>query len=243
MDYSERYEDRVGALRESMVGHQASVWTALPGIIQSFDATTLTAQVQPAIQSTFTGPDQQQKRVTLPLLPDVPVVMPHGGKYAATFPISAGDECLIVFASRCIDGWWDQGGVQPQSDARMHDLSDGFAIPGAWSQKTKITNWSTTTAQLRTTDGTVYAEIDAPNQKARLVSNGVIIEADSKNNVVNITAPTINITGNVAVTGNLTATGAIIAGSGGGDQVNLQLHQHGTTGSVASATFPPTPGT
>lgn len=238
MDYSERYEDRVGALRAALVGHQASVWTALPGIIQSFDPDTLTAQIQPAIQSTFTGPDQQQKFVTLPVLPDVPVVLPHGGTYAATFPISAGDECLVVFASRCIDGWWDQGGVQPQSDARMHDLSDGFAIPGAWSQKTKLSNWSTTTAQLRTTDGTVYAEIDAPNQKARLVSNGVIIEADSANNVVNVIAPTVQVTGNVQVAGNIQATGSIIGGFGTPDQVGLQTHR-GHTGTGG----PPTPGT
>ena len=46
-----------------------------------------------------------------------------------TFPIKTGDECLVVFACRAIDVWWQSGGVQPPAETRMHDLSDGFVIP------------------------------------------------------------------------------------------------------------------
>lgn len=53
---------------------------------------------------------------------------------------------------------------------------------------------------------------------------------------VNITAPT------VAITGNLTVTGSITAGEGGSDSVTLQHHQHGT-GSAAAGTTAPTAGT
>ena len=187
----------------------------------------MTAQVQPAVQSTFTGPDQSTKQVTLPLLPDVPVVMPRGGNYAATFPITAGDECLVIFSSRNIDGWWDQGGVQPQGDSRQHDLSDGFAVMGPWSQKTKLSNISTTTAQLRTSDGTIFVEIDGPNQAARLVASSVTVVVDEKNNQVNVTAGTINLNAaTVNCSGNLNVTGEVTRGVGTSDSVNLGGHIH-----------------
>jgi protein gp138 len=199
MDLTERYEDHHEAIRNALESHQQDIWTALPGIIVSFDPVALTAQVQPALTGLYTGPNLQQKWVNLPVLPDVPVVAPRGGQYAATFPITKGDECVVVFASRCIDNWWSQGGVQTQRELRMHDLSDGLCFVGPWSQKTKIKNWSTTTAQLRTLDGTIYTEVDAPNQKVRLVSGADYIEVDGANNQINMLADTVNITGNVAI--------------------------------------------
>ncbi len=45
----------------------------------------------------------------------------------------------------------------------------------------------------------------------------------------------------IAVTGDLHVSGAMIAGYGGGDQVNLQTHRHGT-GTAAAGTVLPTPG-
>ena len=33
------------------------------------------------------------------------MVFPGGGGFALTFPVAAGDECLVVFASRCIDDY------------------------------------------------------------------------------------------------------------------------------------------
>ena len=49
--------------------------------------------------------------VPLPILPDVPVMFFGGGGMTITAPIKPGDECLVIFADRCIDGWWWLGGV------------------------------------------------------------------------------------------------------------------------------------
>jgi phage baseplate assembly protein gpV len=268
MDYRERYESRQTSNRSALTGHQATVWTALPGIIDSYDAETITAHVQPSLAAIYTGPEQTQAWYSMPICPDVPVIFPRGGQYALTFPVSKGDECLLVFSSRCIDNWWQQGGIQTQRELRMHDLSDGFAIPGPWSQATKISDLSTTTAQLRTNDGAIYAEVDNDNQKIKLVVKGITIEADAQNNVVNIsgsddvnvnannsitvTAPTVTVNSSSTVTfntpllrinGNVQVTGSMIGGFGTGDAVNLQTHRHGTTGTIAGQTIPPTPGT
>ena len=47
-----------------------------------------------------------------------------------TFPVKPGDECLLVFNERCIDGWWQSGGSSEPLDYRQHDLSDAVAIMG-----------------------------------------------------------------------------------------------------------------
>lgn len=132
---------------------------SIPGIIQSFDPLAQTAIVQPAIREKVTNPDLTQSWVTLPLLLDVPIVLPRAGGFALTFPIAAGDECLVIFADMCIDGWFSSSGIQNQIEKRRHDLSDTFAVMGIWSQPNVLPNYSTTAAQLRTKDGTAYISI------------------------------------------------------------------------------------
>jgi hypothetical protein len=180
-DRRERIGDQEEQSRLAMDSRLAGLWTALPGIIQSFNASALTCTVQPSISGKSRQPDGTVADVQLPLLQDCPVVFPGGGGCILTFPLAAGDECLVVFASRCIDSWWQLGGVKGQAEVRMHDLSDGFVIPGPRSQPRKVTAASKT--QLRTDDGTAIVEIE--NGKVRLK-------------------------GNVTVEGNLTITGTTI---------------------------------
>lgn len=97
----------------------------LPGIIQSFDPDSITCTVLPAIK----GSDGNESS-DLPLLVDVPVIFPRGGGCTLTFPVKESDECLLIFSDRCIDFWWQNGGVQEPVDPRQHDLSDAFAIVG-----------------------------------------------------------------------------------------------------------------
>ena len=112
---------------------------AAPGIIQSYNAGTNTATVQLAIREKVNQMDGTTQDTDLPLLLDCPVMMPRGGGFALTFPVAAGDECLVVFADACIDSWWQSGGVQNQAEKRRHDLSDGIVIPGLWSQPNRLT--------------------------------------------------------------------------------------------------------
>ncbi|HBC8135991.1 TPA: hypothetical protein KE125_002059 [Escherichia coli] len=130
-----------------------SLRVALPGIIQSFDPVTVTCTVQPAIYGQRLGDDGALVSEEIPILPDVPVVFPRGGGCTLTFPVKAGDECLLVFSDRCIDFWWQSGGVQEPVDPRQHDLSDAFAIVGPQSQAQKISSISTSAVELRSDDG------------------------------------------------------------------------------------------
>lgn len=126
---------------------------SMPGIIQSFDPIALTCTVQPAIAGQVADELGNFKSAPLPLLVDVPVVFPRGGGCTLTFPIQEGDECLVVFSDRCIDFWWQSGGVQEPVDPRQHDLSDAFALVGPMSQVQKISAVNMNAVELRSDDG------------------------------------------------------------------------------------------
>lgn len=163
---------------------QARLWTALPGIVDSFDADRLVCNVQTTILINARDPQGNIQALRIPTLLDCPVVFPSGGGVSLTFPLQVGDEVLVIFASRCIDSWWQLSGVQGQAVMRMHDLSDGFVIPGPRSQPNKYTA-STTEVQLRTDDGTTLIGINPTTKAMRLVAPGGIA----------ITSPTLTHNG------------------------------------------------
>lgn len=135
---------------------------ASPGIIRSFDPVEQTVTVQLALREKL-NLDGNEKWVDIPLLVDVPIVIPRAGGYCLTLPVAPGDECLVIFGDCCMDAWWQSGGVQNQIDCRRHDLSDGFAILGCWSQPRTVPNYSTTSTQLRNESGSAYVEIAGDN--------------------------------------------------------------------------------
>lgn len=153
--YNDPNETRVRELN----GRFAQAWTALPGIVQSFNAAQQTVVVQPAIRAVVFDVNGVATNMQLPLLLDCPVQFPSGGGFTLTFPVASGDECLVVFASRCIDAWWQSGGVQNQAVMRMHDLSDGFAVLGFSSVPRVIGSVSASATQLRSNDGSTYVEV------------------------------------------------------------------------------------
>lgn len=165
MDPRERIANPHQALHQMLRGHQAKMWTALPATVHSFNATAMTAELQPTIQASVRGPDGTFTWTTLPLLVDVPVVFPSGGGFTLTFPVTAGDEALVVFSTMCIDNWWLAGGVQSQAELRLHDLSDGFAFVGPRSQPRVLSAINTAAAQLRSDDGATYVEVGAGELK------------------------------------------------------------------------------
>ena len=230
MDARERYSSPEVTLRALLDGMRNALWTALPGSVVSFDADKVTVVVQPAIGGTVIQPDGSRKAVNLPVITDIPVCFPRGGGCTLTFPIAAGDECLIVFASRAIDAWAQSGGVQPPSDARRHDLSDAFAIVGPQSQANKISNISTSKTQLRSDDGATYVELDATGQIVNITAPGGMT----------IDAPTVHFTGAVSVDETVTAQQDITSTSGDclATGISLIHHVHSGVSPGGSTTGP-----
>jgi hypothetical protein len=171
-------------------GLRSEMWSALPGIVVSFNAEAQSCEVQPAIKAVIRDPLGAENWVDLPVLPDVPVVFPRAGGFALTFPIKPGDECLVVFSSRCIDAWWQSGGTQQQIEQRLHDLSDGFCIPGPTSQPRKLSNVSTSSVQLRDEDGGTSISIQP----------GGMVRINAPTSIT-LQSPAINLEGNVEIIG------------------------------------------
>lgn len=197
-------EDRSRNDKRAFHGMQAGIWTAIPGIVQSFNPTAKTCVIKPAIKAIVFAKDGTATDVALPLLLDCPVFFPSGGGCTLTFPIAVGDECLVVFSSRCIDAWWFSSGVQVQAEMRMHDLSDGFAFVGVSSLPNVQSNISTSAVQLRSNDGAAYVSINPTSHEIDVVTSGNIIANAA---TATITAPTMTLNGNVQVNGNLIASG------------------------------------
>lgn len=210
MDRNQILNDPETAQRYALQGLQSQMWTAMPAIVQSVNLQAMTVECTPAIQGVITDSNGVKSYVTMPPLVDVPICFPSAGGFSLTLPIAIGDEVLAVIANRCIDSWWQSGGIQQPIELRMHDLSDGFAIPGPRSQPRVVPNINTTNAQLRTEDGTCYLEI-TPDGKINLVAPGGI-----------------GVTGDMTVTGSLTVTEEII---GNGIPLSTHLHSGVTPGS------------
>lgn len=204
MDRRELLDDEQEALRMAMDGQLSSVWTAIPGIVISVNYDEMTVEVQPTIQGVIQNPDGSYTNVNLPPLPDVPIVFPSAGGFSLTLPIAAGDEVLVIFASRCIDSWWQNSGIGAPIEQRMHDLSDGFAIPGPRSVPKVIGNISQNNAQLRNDAGDCFIEIDPDGNIKLKAPVSITLEA-----------PNVNVVGTLNVSVN-----AIIATH------NFLLHQH-----------------
>lgn len=96
---------------------------AIPGTFVSVASDMRSGAVQPSIARQNASAD--------PAIPDVPILFPGGSGASVTWPILAGDPCLIVFCDRSTEEWISAGGsssVEPTDD-RTHDISDAIAIP------------------------------------------------------------------------------------------------------------------
>jgi Phage protein Gp138 N-terminal domain len=145
---------------------------SIPCVVVSFNAAKQTVVAQQVLNENVR---QSGKLTNIPIKPlaDIPIVIPRAGGVASTLPINPGDECLVVFADMCIDSWWQSGGTtNNQIEKRRHDLSDGIAIFGLWSQPRVLPNYSQSAHQTRSDDGTSY--IDFAKGQTTITDNAVI---------------------------------------------------------------------
>lgn len=194
-------------------GRQSTMWTALPAFITKVNMSQMTVECQPTIQGQITDANNVSTFVSLPVLIHVPIIFPSGGGFTLTFPIAVGDECLVIFSSRAIDSWWQSGGVQKAIEGRMHDLSDGFCLPGPKSIPNVVPDISSTDVQLRNNSGSTFIGI-------------------KPNGNVQITAPTVNITGDLVVSGEVTS---------GLTMIPLSTHTHSGVTPGGGDSGPPLP--
>lgn len=129
------------------------VHTALPAKVVSCDGHSATVQLM--ITQVMKGGET----LALPPLVDVPVGFYRGGGFCVTVPVKSGDEGLVIFAERCIDGWYVSGQQSAPLDTRFHDYSDAFFLPQGSSQPNRIPAYSADSLSLQTDDGSTFIRI------------------------------------------------------------------------------------
>lgn len=204
--------------------------TSLPGIIESFDNTTQTATVKPAV-TMKTIVDGVEGNLEYPIIENAPCcffsAMTAG--FAMTLPIRKGDPCLINFSQRAIDNWHETGGVQPPESGtegvRSHSITDAIITFAPADIPNVFGAWEENGIQLRNRDKTTTLTIR--DAEAVMVSGPTVltISSDGKADLVatsevTITTPALTVdaddstfTGNVWIEGGLDVTFDIDSGT------------------------------
>jgi len=140
---AELFEAIEGAVEAVISRKSSGIHTALPGIVERFEAGVV--DVKPSVSII----DENGDAVELPVVVGVPVVYQRSGDFSLTFPLSPGDSVLLVFCEASIEGFIETGGESVQEDRRRHSLTDAVAIPGLFGgQKGKTpANWNVTSIQ------------------------------------------------------------------------------------------------
>lgn len=183
--------------------------TSIPGHVLTFDPATQTAQVQIGIERT----DINGAVFTPPPLVTVPVMF-HGGDFSVEFAVTPGCEGWIFFSQRCIDGWFNTGGVAANPIARFHDASDACFVPGTRSLPNVLPDFQNDGIRIRNRSGSQYVWLKSDNTiHANNGAGSIVIGANG----------TVTINGVVTIdtAGNITTPKDVVAGS-----ISLKNHTH-----------------
>jgi hypothetical protein len=121
--------------------------------IQSFNSTNQTATATINYPKTIYQFNQNSNNfvprdIAYPTLAGCPVVILGGGASNLTFPITKGDQCLVLFNDRDMDNWFAGNNTGRVPTGRMHSFSDALIIVGLHSTINKIASYDTARAKL-----------------------------------------------------------------------------------------------
>lgn len=184
----------------------------LPAQVLAYDRATNRAQVQPLIVQVNTN-DVQIKRAQIA---SVPVLQLGGGGFVLSFPIITGDLGWIKANDRDISLFKRTYKQSPPNTQRNHRFSDALFIPDNMLRGVTLSDDDANNVVLQNLAGT--SKISIGQDSITLTSTRInLVMSDS----VNVTAPNINATGDLAVTGNFTVTGTSTLNG-----VPFETHRH-----------------
>lgn len=217
MNQSERATSQHNNMLLALDSLQSKIWTALPCRVDSVMGNTINAT--PLIKADVKG-----EYIEMPMLLDVLVVFPSAGGFSITFPIKPGDDVLVIFSSRCIDAWFENDVISVPTEHRMHDLSDGFAIPGIKSNPKALTDIQEDGVEMRTDDRSTYI---------RLTDGTIYIKGKIEHEGDYDQSGDMNRTGKSTTSGVITGNGGMSIDGGDGSRFSGDIeHTDGTITSL-----------
>lgn len=148
--------------------------------VQSFNPVNQTASATVNYKKTQFQRDTEGTYVATtidyPILLDCPVIFLGGSAGALTFPVTPGDECLVLFNDRDIDNWFKGSSGSAVATPRLHSFSDGVIIVGVRSTANSLQDFNSTEAELKY--GTTKIKVGA-DKMTLTVQAGVTVEIDN----------------------------------------------------------------
>ena len=102
------------------------IHTAMPGIVEAYDATTRRAQVRPALRLLTTN----GKSVSRAPIVNAPVLFPYGARCGVLFPLAVGDSVLIIVSERGLTAFKQTFAESDPDPTRFFSAADGVILPG-----------------------------------------------------------------------------------------------------------------
>lgn len=166
------------------------------GTITSFNSANQTAQATINYKKTFLQIDSVGDTSVIPKnypqLIDCPVICLGGGSGCLTFPIQAGDECLVLFNDRDFDNWFNGSSSAVPNTSRLHAFADAIILVGLRSLANVLVDYDANATALRFGPNSV--KIFEDKTVINLAEAGVSLEINSEGHfkVTNNTGEFVN---------------------------------------------------
>lgn len=170
------------------------VWTAMPGVVDSYNRAKRRARVSPAIAAEFTDGTVQKRG----LLVNVPVVSPACDGFLITYALEKGDPVLLVFSMRGLAAFKKDYKAGASPGGAMFAASDAMAIPGFGPPQTDM--------QFRTPDDVKGTGVDGMDTGISIQSKNGKSHISIGNDGIVISAPSIKFVTTAAQGTPLTVT-------------------------------------
>ena len=210
-----------------------SLHTAMPGVVDSYDATTRRARVRPALRLVMTGarPGEDGEMMERALAVNVPVMWSSSGGFAGMMPLNPGDRGMLLFSERGMTEFKTTGTIATPDKSRFFSESDGVFYPCDFGIEA-ATPASATAAVIQTLDGTRSMLVDTDRVELRAGDTRVTAtESDIRlvcSGTLEIDAGAVQVQGRVDVQSGLDVSGGAVVQGGlqeGGKNVGA-THMH-----------------
>lgn len=164
-----------------------NIHTAIPGEIQSVDASAGTVTVQPKGAMIFsTG-----EKLDYPVIEDIPVIMPLtvNGDASVVFPVHSGDQCLLIFSEQALETWRGTGTIGSQL---KHSLAGALCLPGLMKA---------TTEDFKEACNDNAVIIREGKSAIKITNDGVTVSTDGKVDIESKGDTKVNASGKVDISG------------------------------------------
>ncbi len=178
----------VETLRAAVDNRLLDVHTSMPGRVERFDPDTQTVDVQPLIQRLTALRDGSEAAEVITVIPRVPYQFPRAGKFRITWPVQKGDLVELIFTEVSRDNYQaGDGSIVSPDDFRRFNLSDAYAVPGAYPESKALNNFDTNDMVLGFEDGCeIHINPDEINLGSKAAADFVALATKVQTELTNL---------------------------------------------------------